>query len=88
MPQEDKFLKKIEIRPSVYVVIVFMFATGYGILYCLALIFAFLHELCHFSAAKYFGLKTENIVITPIGCKGKLISFNSLSLIKKCVVCF
>lgn len=80
------FFKSIRFKGAFWVTLVFMIGTGYGKIYAMAFLFAFLHEICHIIVARRFGLETGNICVTPIGCNVFIKDFYSVSCLKRCII--
>ena len=79
-------IKKIKIKPSFYVVIFLMFFLRLIDYFLLICFFVFLHELSHILFARFFGLKTSKIIITPIGQIAKIDGLETLKKSKKILV--
>ncbi len=77
---------KLNFKASFFILTAIMAILRLHILFIILFLSVLLHELAHILPAILFGLKCENIVISPIGQTASLTGFEETSWIKKIVI--
>lgn len=78
---------KIKIKPSFFLLMIFVIALRQLEQFFILIMLVFLHELCHMITAAFYGAKCNEIIVTPAGLCAK-IDIENLSLFQKLVVLF
>lgn len=79
-------LKKINIKPSFYCLIIFAIFFQVAELMLHTIIFVGLHELAHIIVAKKLGLSISKIVVSPLGMNAIINDFDNTYLYKKIMI--
>ena len=68
----------------IYILLSLMTNHYYGLVFLY--LFGFIHELSHVLTAKFFHIKTKEIILYPTGFKAKIEDFTHLSCIKQFLI--
>ncbi len=79
-------MNRIKIKPSFLILTFFIIALGFGEQFFITFVFISIHELSHILSAKFFKIKTEKIVITPLGELAVMKNIDTLSFAKKFII--
>ena len=84
--REERTLSKIKIKYSFCFFVFFIVILGFYKQFLIIFIFVSLHEAGHIISSKIFSLKTDRIIITPIGEIAVIKNIDSVSFLKKFII--
>lgn len=76
----------VELKPSFFVMCAVLAAVGKCAALCVLVFSVVLHEAAHILTAMAFGLKTSEVVITPVGLRADIKNMETVSLFRRIII--